>query len=120
MKRGPVAPSQPLWVITSYYNPAHYRRRLQNFRAFRRNLAAPLLVVELAPAGHGQLHDDDADMVVRLNGDDRIWQKERLLNLAASLLPPHVEYVAWVDADILFADPHWADAARAVLTGTAG
>jgi hypothetical protein len=102
-------------VITSYYNPAGYRRRLQNFRAFRRNLSAPLLVVELTPKGCGELQDDDADIVVRLGGDDRIWQKERLLNIGASMLPPHVRYVAWVDADLLFSDPDWPARARAVL-----
>jgi hypothetical protein len=109
------SPSDPLWVITSYYNPAGYRRRLQNFRAFRRHLSAPLLVVELTPEGRGELQDDDADIVMRLSGDDRIWQKERLLNIGASILPPHVRYVAWVDADMLFSDPDWPAKARAVL-----
>jgi len=107
--------SDPLWVITSFYNPAGYRRRLQNFRAFRRHLAAPLLVVELTPEGHGELQDEDGDIVVRLSGDDRIWQKERLLNIGASMLPPHVRYVAWVDADLLFSDPEWPARARAIL-----
>lgn len=109
------SPSDPLWVITSYYNPAGYRRRLQNFHAFRRHLTAPLLVVELTPDGRGQLQDADADMVVRLSGDDRIWQKERLLNIGAAMLPPHVRYVAWVDADLLFSDPDWPIKARAAL-----
>jgi hypothetical protein len=109
------APDGPLWVITSYYNPAGYRRRLLNFRAFRRNLAAPLLVVELTPHGQGELGDDDADMVIRLGGDDRIWQKERLLNIAIARLPDHVRHVAWADADLLFADPHWPEQAAAAL-----
>lgn len=118
---GPMAsPSDPLWVITSYYNPAGYRRRLQNFRAVRRHLTAPLLVVELTPDGHGALHDDDADMVLRLSGDDRIWQKERLLNIATAMLPPHVSHVAWVDADLLFSDPDWPARARAVLDAHGG
>lgn len=109
------SPRDPLWVITSYYNPAGYRRRLQNYRAFRRHLSAPLLVVELTPAGQGELSDNDAEIVVRLNGDDRIWQKERLLNIGTALLPAHVRYVAWVDADILLADPAWPAKARATL-----
>ncbi|WP_156906307.1 hypothetical protein [Novosphingobium acidiphilum] len=108
-------PANPLWVVSAYYNPAGYRRRLHNFRAFRRNLAAPLMVVELSPDGRGDLHDDDADIVVRLRGDDRIWQKERLLNIGMSLLPPHVSHVAWVDADLLFSDCTWPDRARAAL-----
>lgn len=115
-----VSPSDPLWVITSYYNPAGYRRRLQNFRAFRRNLAAPLLVVELSPAGQGELQDNDAEIVLRLSGDDRIWQKERLLNIGTAMLPPHVRYVAWVDADLLFSDPDWPARACAVLEHQGG
>lgn len=114
------APSDALWVITSYYNPAGYRRRLHNFRAFRRHLSAPLLVVELTPQGIGELQDDDADIVVRLRGEDRIWQKERLLNIGATLLPSHVHYVAWVDADLLFSDPCWPVSARAVLDAHGG
>lgn len=114
------SPADPLWVITSYYNPAGYRRRLQNFHAFRRHLSAPLLVVELTPSGHGELRDDDADIVVRVAGDDRIWQKERLLNIGTVLLPPHVSHVAWVDADLLFSDPNWPNKARAVLDTQGG
>jgi hypothetical protein len=114
------APSDPLWVVASYYNPAGYRRRLHNFRAFRRHLAAPLLVVELSRDGRGELDDGDADILVRLHGDDRIWQKERLINLGTALLPPHVGYVAWVDADILFSDPDWPRRARAALDARDG
>lgn len=114
------SPDEPLWVITSYYNPADYSRRLSNFRAFRRHLCAPLLVVELTPKAHGALRDDDAEIVVRLRGDDRIWQKERLLNIAVSMLPSHVRYVAWVDADILFSNPDWRFNARDLLDSYGG
>ena len=72
--------SDPLWVVTSYYNPAGYKRRLQNFKAFRRRLNAQLMVVELAKAGRHQLSKGDADIVLSLTGEDRIWQKERLLD----------------------------------------
>ncbi len=99
--------SDPLWVITSYYNPAGYKRRLANFRAFRRNLAAPLLVVELSKPGSHQLADDDADIVLRLTGEDRLWQKERLLNIGVAHLPAHVEYVAWADCDLIFERSDW-------------
>ena len=112
--------SDPLWVITSYYNPAGYKRRLANFRAFRRNLAAPLLVVELSQPGHHQLADDDADIVLRLTGEDRLWQKERLLNIGVTHLPAHVEYVAWADCDLIFSDPTWPAKARAKLDALGG
>jgi hypothetical protein len=99
--------SAPLWVVTPYYNPAGYRRRLRNFHAFRRALSAPLLVVELAREGRHELGDDDADVVIRLTGEDRIWQKERLINVGVGALPRHVKYVAWADCDLLFETPDW-------------
>jgi hypothetical protein len=112
--------SDPLWVVTSYYNPAGYKRRLQNFKAFRRNLKAPLMVVELAKAGCHQLSKDDGDIVLSLTGEDRIWQKERLLNIGISELPRHVEYVAWVDCDVILEDENWVYAATSRLDKNGG
>jgi hypothetical protein len=103
--------SAPLWVVSPYYNPAGYRRRLRNFHAFRRALSAPLLVVELAREGRHELGADDADIVIHLTGEDRIWQKERLVNVGVGALPRHVEYVAWADCDLLFEAPDWPVAA---------
>jgi hypothetical protein len=110
----------PLWVITSYFNPANYARRLRNFKAFRRLLDAPLLVVELAAPGAHQLTRDDADIVVSLTGEDGLWQKERLLNLACSELPAHVDYVAWIDSDLVFEDRDWPSQAIARLEADGG
>ena len=110
----------PLWVVTSYYNPAGYRRRLQNFHVFRRFLNAPLLVVELAAKSDFALTSSDAEIVLQLAGEDRIWQKERLLNLAFQHLPAHVEYVAWLDCDVVLSDPDWPERAMAQLSRTDG
>ncbi len=112
--------SDPLWVVTPYYNPAGYKRRLQNFKTFRRHLNAPLMVVELARDGRHQLSKDDADIVVSLTGEDRIWQKERLIGLGAAALPDHVRYVAWADCDLIFSDPAWPAKARARLDANGG
>lgn len=115
-----IDPGSDLWVVATYYNPIGYRRRLANFRAFRRNLAAPLLVAELSPGGRGELADDDAEMVLRFAGEDRLWQKERLINLALEHLPAHVRHVAWIDADLILSDPRWPDLARERLDRDGG
>ena len=94
--------SAPLWVLTTYYNPAGYNRRRMNFKAFRRMLQQPLLVVELARDGRHELSDDDGEIVIRLTGEDRLWQKERLLNVGLEALPRHVEFAAWIDCDLVF------------------
>jgi len=36
-----------LAAITCYFNPAAYRRKLDNYRIFRRHLGVPLICVEL-------------------------------------------------------------------------
>jgi len=109
-----------LWVVTSYYNPANYKSRLRNFKAFRRNLNAPLMVVELAKAGQHQLTKDDGDLVISLTGEDQIWQKERLINIGIARLPLHVEYVAWVDCDLILGDVNWTKTAKSWLEKNGG
>jgi hypothetical protein len=104
-----------LWAITSYFNPAGYRRRFQNFREFRRRLAVPLLAVELGYGGRFELGDGDADLLVRLPGRDVLWQKERLLNLALARLPDECTVVASLDCDVIFEREDWGPAACALL-----
>lgn len=104
-----------LWVISSYFNPVGYRRRLQNYRVFRQRLAAPLVTVELSFDGHFQLGSDDADILVQIQGRDVMWQKERLLNVALRSVPPACRKVAWVDCDVVFSHDDWvAQASRAL------
>jgi hypothetical protein len=55
-----------MWSITSYYNPARYKRRLSNYRIFRKNLATPLVTVELSFDGGFELRQGDADILERI------------------------------------------------------
>ena len=104
-----------LWAVTSYYNPAGYRRRLANYRVFRAELSVPLLTVEWSPAGEFQLGPGDADVLLQVAGGDVMWQKERLLNLGIARLPPRCDHVAWLDCDVVFERGDWADRAIAAL-----
>ncbi|MBG9386536.1 hypothetical protein [Caenimonas aquaedulcis] len=97
----------PLWAITSYFNPLGSRRRLDNYRHFRRHLRAPLLAVELSFGEGPHLARGDADILVQCRDGDLLWQKERLLNRALQSLPASCRFVAWVDCDVVFEDPHW-------------
>lgn len=103
------------WAVTAFYNPAGYTRRTQNYYAFCRNLNVPLLVIELAEPGQHQLAAGNADAFVRVSGNDRIWQKERLLNIAISALPEEAEFVAWIDCDVVFDNPDWSSEAQSML-----
>src|SRR4051794_25701615 len=111
--RRPGGPDAALWAVTCYFNPVGYRRRLANYREFRRRLAAPLVTVELSYRGDFELRPGDADRLNQLRGRDVLWQKERLLNVALRALPASCRYVAWLDCDVIFSRDDWpADAAR--------
>ena len=100
--------SGPLWAITSYFNPGKSRRRRSNYGAFRTGLRAPLVTVEL---GYGEYDLDpaDAEILVRIPGRDRLWQKERLLNRAMAELPPECRAVVWLDCDVAFFNDGWPE-----------
>lgn len=96
-----------IWAITSFFNPARYYRRRENFREFRNRLGIPLLAVELGFDQQFELRDDDAEILIRKTGGDVMWQKERLLNIALTALPASCRYVAWIDSDLIFARSDW-------------
>jgi hypothetical protein len=79
-----------------------------NYGAFRARLRAPLVTVEL---GYGEYELDlaDAEVLVRLPGRDRLWQKERLLNRALAELPPECQGVVWLDCDVAFFNDGWPE-----------
>ncbi len=104
-----------MWAITSYFNPVGYKRRLANYRAFRQNLAVPLVTVELSFDGRFELAQDDADVLIQLSGVAVLWQKERLLNVALKSVPSSARNIAWLDCDVIFDRPDWADAANEQL-----
>lgn len=111
------APCDDLWIITTYYNPAGYRSKRVNYERFAAPLRAagiPLLTVECAFETE-PFELTDVPHVIQMRGDDMLWAKERLLNLAISQLPTHVTKVAWLDADILFTNPSWAQQTSALL-----
>lgn len=104
-----------LWAITSYFNPADYGRRLINYKHFRENLYVPLVAVELSYDGTWDLDDNDADILIRVEGHDVMWQKERLLNIALEHVPEYCASIAYLDCDIVFKNTCWASEAIELL-----
>jgi hypothetical protein len=107
--------SGDLCALTCVFGFAGAATRLRNF-AFASSLfqpgGPPLFVVECAI-------DDDLEMALpsepflRFRSHAALWQKERLLNEAIRQLPERFTKVAWIDADVLFANADWAvDASR--------
>jgi len=97
-----------MWAITSYFNPARYKRRLSNYRKFRADLGAPLVTVELSFDGMFELTKEDADILIQINGGAVLWQKERLLNVALRAVPAEERFIAWLDCDVIFGESNWA------------
>lgn len=98
-----------LAVITSYFNPCRYQTRRTNYDLFRqgmRQASVPCLTIECA-FGDDAFELPDAIDIIRVRCTSVLWQKERLLNLAASHLPKTCKYVAWFDCDILFENQNW-------------
>ena len=113
----PYSPCPDLWVITTYYNPASFAVRRANYERFAAPLIAariPLTTVECA-FGTEPFELASSPSVIQVRGRDVMWMKERLLNLAIERLPAHVTKVAWVDADLLFTNPAWAQQTSALL-----
>jgi hypothetical protein len=96
-----------MWAITSYFNPARYKRRLSNYKRFRADLGAPLVTVELSFDGMFELTKEDADILIQIKGGAVLWQKERLLNVALRAVPAEERFIAWLDCDLIFGESNW-------------
>src|SRR5215203_976470 len=108
--------TQPLWAITSYFNPMRYGRRLANYRTFREHLKVPLITVELSYAAEEfDLREGEADILIQLRGRDVLWQKERLLNVGLGALPSECTKVVWLDCDVIFGEDGWAEEVSGLL-----
>jgi hypothetical protein len=107
---GHYTPVQDLWVITVYYNPCRFQSRRSTYDAFVRTMRTSkvnILTIECAFGDEPfELSCEHGD-VLQLRSASLLWQKERLLNIAASLLPQSCKYVAWVDCDVLFMNFDW-------------
>lgn len=103
-----------LHVLTSISNPARYRSRAELYRAFARHMNASSNVrLWTAEAAFGdrefEVTEADNPYHLQLRTHAEVWHKENLLNLLIKKLPPEAEYIAWVDADVQFVNPNWAE-----------
>ena len=103
--------SSDLCIMTSYFNPCRYETKRKNFDIFMEGMnqaGANMLVVELA-FGDEEFELPAGDGVLQLRGSGVMWQKERLLNIAAATLPKSITKIGWFDNDLVFENPDWVD-----------
>lgn len=75
-----------------------------------------MITIELGFNGQFDLSDQDADILVKVEDGDVMFQKERLLNcLIEQHLPDECDQVVWLDCDILFSREDWAEATSKLL-----
>jgi hypothetical protein len=94
-------------IITAYFNPQKSKNRYNNFIKFRDHIINEQKIDLYVIEGYyykdkPQLTKKDCPNLLTLEYYDILWQKERLLNILASKLPPEVDCFGWFDADILF------------------
>src|SRR4051812_17323789 len=102
-----------LHVVTAISNPERFRSRYNLYKNFEKHVTdagGELTTVELAFGNRPYvITDANNPKDVQVRTSCQIWHKENLLNLGISRLPRNWEYVAWVDADIMFARPDWVE-----------
>jgi hypothetical protein len=103
----------PLHVITVISNPERSNARNQLYREFAHRTEAAgarLYTVELALGQRPfAVTESDNARHFRFRSDAELWHKENLINLGLARLPDDWKYVAWIDCDIAFNNPHWVN-----------
>lgn len=104
-----------LWFVCCVSNPCGYMSRINLYNDFVRHvmkdLEISLMTVECAYNDHpyllmdeGKKYESEAvhHMHVPVRSNSVLWHKENILNAGIKKLPPHVQYVVWCDADLVF------------------
>lgn len=105
---------ETLYVITPIFNPKRFRSRWKLYKNFEKYILdskqAHLVTIECT-YGHREKcitrKESPNHTVIHVKTNSEIWLKENLINLAIQRLPENWKYVAWIDADIMFARQDW-------------
>jgi hypothetical protein len=108
----PIKPvNAPLYVVTCISNPKRFRSRYHLYRQFEKYIqdsGAILYTIEQCFGDREfEVTTEGNPQHIRVHSTSEIWHKENMLNLAIHRLPCDWKYVAWIDADVMFARPDW-------------
>jgi hypothetical protein len=96
-------------VLIAFYNPAGYRRILNNVRYLMKIMKEkkiPYFIIECVFNNRAQ-EIPEADMVVHSNS--YMFYKEQLINKLEPIVPKQYTKLVALDADIVFDSPDWLD-----------
>ena len=101
-----------LAVTTMIYNPVRYKSRHRLYNGFAKHVedsGAKLFTCEVQFGGREfEVTEAGNPYHLQLRTDNELWLKENALNLMISRVPLDFNYIAWIDADVTFARPDWA------------
>ena len=102
-----------LHVVTPIFNPFRYKSRIKLYEQFRKYVedsGGILHTVEVAYADRDYtVTEPGKENQLQLRGPYELWHKERATNLLIQTLPRDWQYVACIDADVIFARPDWVN-----------
>ncbi len=106
-------PHGALQVIVVNFNPLRFHSRhtlALEFIERAKQQGAQVTMLEVAFGERPfEIVTDSLEgcLKVPLRTKHELWLKENSINVAVSRLPRDWQYVAWVDADVAFTNPHW-------------
>ena len=101
-----------LYVFTARSNPVGWNVPHAHWRRFAKAMldaGVHLTVVECAYGEEDFRCADDGARHIGVRAKTRGWIKENLLNLGIQRTP-EADYIAWIDADVIFRRADWAEA----------
>lgn len=109
----PCGDREPLYVVTVVTNSQRFRNRWKLYEDFAHMVSysgAILYTVEVAFGDREfVITQPDNQQHLQLRTTDELWVKEKAINLGVQHIPLDWKYVAWIDADIDFVRPDWAN-----------
>jgi|GEM_PF-1367903 len=94
-------------VISCYFNPQKSPYRQKAFNLFYDKIKHLNHRIIECVIGDAQPELPENENIKRIYTKNLLWHKESLLNKIVAELPPHFEYVFWVDADVIFESDEW-------------
>ena len=117
IKKPALAGDNTLHVVGVIQNAVRYHSRYRLFRQWvAEMLQTPNVVLHVVEATYGDRQpecnpENGEYSYLQVKTTSEIWLKENLINLGvAQLLPNDWKYLAWIDCDVHFRNPDWAQA----------
>lgn len=102
-----------LHVIAVISNTQRFRTRYDLYLDFAARMAQAGVQLWTVECAFGQrawaITKADNPQHLQVRTDSELWHKENLVNLGVRALPPEARYLAWIDADVGFVRPDWAE-----------